>query len=150
MTTSSVELSVARDSLKGDILVLGAVSGTKGARLITDAGDPEVAAQLALFDFAAKQDEILRLPSQNPAFGSVAVIGLGAVASTDAVRAAAASAVRQLVGKKSVVIDLGLTDEVGTAAALLGATLGERSRPSSAPSRRMPSPRPRTSQLSAL
>lgn len=125
MTASSVELSAARDSLKADILVLGAVSGAKGARLITDTGDPEVAAQLALFDFEAKPDEILRLPSRNPAFGSVAVIGLGAIASTDAVRAAAASAVRQLVGKKSVVIDLGLTDEVGTAAALLGATLGE-------------------------
>ncbi|GAB3120818.1 leucyl aminopeptidase [Glaciibacter psychrotolerans] len=124
MSSSTVSLRATSAASPADILVLGAVSGPDGARLVAGTEHPEISAQLALLDFAARADQLLRLPSPKSEFGSIAVIGLGAVASTDAVRDAAASVVRQLTGATSLTIDLGLENEADTAAALLGATLG--------------------------
>lgn len=128
MSTSRVSLSSEGiASHAGDVLVLGAVSSQGGPRLYADAAYPEVAEQLAIFGFTGKADELLRLPSSIASFGSVAVIGLGAEATTDAVRNAAGSAVRQLAGVRSLVIAFDLDSESDTLAAVEGATLGSYS-----------------------
>ncbi len=128
MASTRISLSAeSAESLTGDVLVLSAVSGTEGATLCTNSGNTDVAAQLALFDFGGKADELLRLPSRNSSYSSVAVIGLGAEATTDAVRNAAGSAVRQLAGARSLVVDFGLKSESDTLAAVEGATLGSYS-----------------------
>ncbi|SDT20415.1 leucyl aminopeptidase [Microterricola viridarii] len=126
MTSPRVALSAAElDSLSADVLVLGAVSGSDGPVLLGDApAVEEITAQFATFGFGGKADELLRLPTEDPSFGSVAIIGLGADAGTDAVRNAAASAVRQLAGAESLVLDLGINSVADTVAAFEGATLG--------------------------
>ncbi|MET1020083.1 MAG: leucyl aminopeptidase [Microterricola sp.] len=126
MTTPRVALSAAAlESLSADVLVLGAVSGSDGPVLLGDApAVEEITAQFATLGFGGKADELLRLPTEDPSFGSVAIIGLGADAGTDAVRNAAASAVRQLAGAESLVLDFGINSEDDTVAAFEGATLG--------------------------
>ena len=124
MTTSRVALSAAAlDTLSADVLVLGAISGADGPTLIGGVSHA-ASEQFATLGFGGKADELLRLPSDNPAFTSVAVIGLGADAGADAVRNAAASAVRQLAGVDSLVLAFGLDDEAEALAAVEGATLG--------------------------
>lgn len=124
MTISRVVLSTeALDSLGAEVLVLGATSSPDGPTLI--GGVSHRASELfATLGFRGNADELLRLPSDNAAFSSVAVIGVGADAGSNALRDAAASAVRQLAGAESLVLAFGLDNEEDALAAVEGATLG--------------------------
>ncbi len=111
-------------SIKADVLVVGAVQGADGPRIVASEAFPEIAAQFALVGFSGKADELLRLPPLEGAAHTVAVIGLGSERSVDALRYAAGSAVRQLAGKSSVVLDLAPATVDEVSALVEGATLG--------------------------
>ncbi len=116
-------------SLDADVLVIGAIASEGGATLLSSEPIPGIPADLAAFGFSGKADELVRFPSRDGKAPTVAVIGMGAVADTVALRNAAGSAVRQLAGAASVIIDFPLDTEADALAVVEGATLGAYSFP---------------------
>lgn len=106
------------------MVVIGAVSAEGGPTLYSSKDFTEVAAQFALFGFAGKADELVRVAAADGSARTFAVIGLGAAAGVDELRAAAGSAVRQLAGASSVVFAFPLTTQAELFAVVEGATLG--------------------------
>ncbi|CAN5389883.1 leucyl aminopeptidase [soil metagenome] len=116
-------------SIAADVLVIGALQTADGAVLHASEKVPGVPTDLTPYGFAGKADELLRVPATDGKAPTIAVIGLGAAAGIDELRAAAGSAVRQLAGAKSVVFALPLDGEAELLAVIEGATLGAYSFP---------------------
>lgn len=125
-------LSLSTESARGssaDILILGSLQTDDEVRLLVDAaiGDDLIAmvtTQLPLLNVTGARDEVVRLVASVGAPRSIAVVGLGRVVSTDSLRHAAGSAVRQLTGADSVAFALPLNDADEVEAVLEGAALG--------------------------
>ncbi|TFD67812.1 leucyl aminopeptidase [Cryobacterium ruanii] len=130
MTVPTLSLSTesAGDSA-ADILILASLQTDDGARLLADVTLGEalfasVAAQLPLLDVTGARDEVVRLVTTIGTPRSIAVVGLGRQISTDTLRRAAGSAVRQLTGAASVAFAVPLTSAEQVEAVLEGAALG--------------------------
>ncbi|MCX7522427.1 leucyl aminopeptidase [Microbacterium sp. STN6] len=128
------QLNLGTEPADADV-VLVAASVTAGEFTVW-AGDEngDLARQLASIGFGGRRDELVRLPGAEGAAG-VAVIGISSTPSTDDIRYASGSAVRQLAGVRHVAIRFALDDDAAILAALEGAALGSyayeglRSRP---------------------
>ena len=130
MTVPTLSLSTesAGDSA-ADILILASLQTDDGARLLADVTLGEaliasVATQLPLLNVTGARDEVARLVTTIGTPRSIAVVGLGRQISTDTLRRAAGSAVRQLTGAASVAFAVPLTDAEQVEAVLEGAALG--------------------------
>ncbi|PWC08062.1 leucyl aminopeptidase [Mycetocola zhujimingii] len=119
------ELSVSRSAsdLTADVLVVGATAEGKTPRLHAPNGFEFLSASLSAVGVTGAVDQLVRVPGTTE-FPTVAIIGIGATISPDALRLAAGSAVRQLAGATSVAIALPLDDAAALAAVLEGAALG--------------------------
>ena len=109
-----------------DVLVLGVSTSDAGPILRTD--DPSfstLASSLAAIGVTGGKDELVRVPASGGAARSIALVGLGAGATTpDTLRYAAGSAARRLTGVDSIVIDLPAETEGELLAMLEGAAIG--------------------------
>ncbi|MDJ0336781.1 leucyl aminopeptidase [Cryobacterium sp. PH31-O1] len=130
MTVPTLSLSTesARASA-ADVLILAALQTDDGARLLADVTLGEalissVAAQLPLLNATGARDEVVRLVADVGTPRGIAIVGLGRQVSTDTLRHAAGSAVRQLTGAASVAFAIPLTDAAQVEAVLEGAALG--------------------------
>ena len=126
--TLSRSAESARDSA-ADVLILAATQTDDGPRLLADVTLGEdlitsVAAQLPLLNVTGARDEVVRLVATVGTPRSIAIVGLGRQVSTDALRHAAGSAVRQLTGAASVAFAIPLNDAAQVEAVLEGAALG--------------------------
>ena len=130
MTVPTLSLSTesARDSA-ADILILASRQTDDGAQLLADValGDALIAsvtAQLPFLNVTGACDEVVRLVAAVGTPRSIAIVGLGRRVSTDSLRHAAGSAVRQLTGAASVAFALPLHYADQVEAVLEGAALG--------------------------
>ena len=130
MTVPTLSLSTesARDSA-ADILILASRQTDDGAQLLADValGDALIAsvtAQLPFLNVTGARDEVVRLVAAVGTPRSIAIVGLGRRVSTDSLRHAAGSAVRQLTGAASVAFAIPLHDADQVEAVLEGAALG--------------------------
>ena len=126
--TLSLSTESARDSA-ADILILGSLQTDDGARLLADATLGEtliasVAAQLPFLNVTGARDEVVRLVAAVGSPRSIAIVGLGRQITTDTLRHAAGSAVRQLTGAASVAFAVPLDGAEQVEALLEGAALG--------------------------
>jgi leucyl aminopeptidase len=123
------KLHVSPDSpstISTDVLVLGVVQTDDGPRLASAATEfGTLQDSLTAMGVTGAQDEIRRLaPADGPA-KSLAIIGLGrAPVSADSLRYAAGSAVRQITGAESLVLDLPAETDAELLAVLEGAAIG--------------------------
>jgi leucyl aminopeptidase len=130
MTVPTLSLSTesALDST-ADILIFASRQTDDGVELLADASlgtdlIASVTAQLPLVNATGSRDEVVRLVAAVGTPRSIAVVGLGRLVSTDALRQAAGSAVRQLTGSASVAFAIPLHDADQVEAVLEGAALG--------------------------
>jgi leucyl aminopeptidase len=125
MTIATLTLtSDSATSLAVDVLVLGVSSTDEGPVLHADGPEfDRLRASLAAIGVTGARDSLRRLPAIGAA-GSLALVGLGSQLTADAIRYAAGSAARQLVGVESIAIALPVSDADGTLAALEGAGIG--------------------------
>ena len=121
--------TAAPAEVAADVLVLAVRSADGGAALALPAGVEPGAVGLDGVDLAAlgasgSAGDLVRLPSRGPAAGTVALVGLGPGGDVDALRNAAAAAVRRLAGTEHVALALPCEDDDQAAAVLEGAALG--------------------------
>ncbi|HEV7623359.1 MAG TPA: M17 family peptidase N-terminal domain-containing protein, partial [Amnibacterium sp.] len=122
--------SDAPATLDADVLVLAVRGGEATTELAPPAGADARSLGLDGLDLAglgvtAGAGDLARLPAPSGiAARTVALVGLGASADADALRGAAASAVRRLAGVGHVALALPAGDEAAVAAVLEGAALG--------------------------
>ncbi|MET0955296.1 MAG: leucyl aminopeptidase [Cryobacterium sp.] len=107
-----------------DVLVIGAVQGKDGPTLFAAPGFEQIAAQFEAVGVSGAKDQIVRFAPVVGTAAGIAVVGLGSVVTTDSLRYAAGSAVRQLTGISTLAIAFPLTDADQAAAVLEGAALG--------------------------
>ncbi|MDQ1513723.1 MAG: leucyl aminopeptidase, partial [Microbacteriaceae bacterium] len=125
-------LAVSADApaeVAADVLVLAVRSVDGGAALALPAGVEAAAVGLEGVDLAAigasaSAGDLVRLPSSGLAAATVALVGLGPATDGDALRNAAAAAVRRLAGTEHVALALPSEDADQAAAVLEGAALG--------------------------
>jgi len=126
MTVPALHVSDAPlTEIDADALVIGVVAQDGTAQLATSLPElEEVAQNLAALGVTGGKDELVRLPGVGKA-KVLALIGLGSgEPTTDTLRYAAGSAVRQLVGIQTVAIGLPLTNTAELSAVLEGAGIG--------------------------
>ena len=120
------ELSVSASSASdfaADVLVLGATANGGVPQLLASAGFESLSESLKAIGATGAVDQLIRIPGASPAT-SIAIIGVGAEVTPDALRIAAGSAVRQLAGTRSVALALPVADDSAVEAVLEGAALG--------------------------
>lgn len=125
MTVSRLEMSTAPAlGFRADVLVFGIVSGGDGTRVLAADDFEMLNAQAAAVGASGGKDELTRLFPSTGSASSIALIGLGGEPVTaDALRYAAGSAVRQLVGVDSVALALPAANEDELSAVLEGAAI---------------------------
>lgn len=119
----SVSLAPVLDST-ADVIILAARSTDDGALLTADPAFDALAGQLSSLGVTGGRDELVRIPASLGTAGSIAIIGLGSDVTSDALRHAAGSAIRQLAGAGSVAFALPLASVAEVEAVLEGAALG--------------------------
>jgi leucyl aminopeptidase len=107
-----------------DVLILAALAMDGAPLLRADPAFDALAAQLTLLGVTGARDEVVRIPASIGAARSIAIVGLGSEVTTDALRHAAGSALRQLTGVSSVAFAFPFTTAAQVEAVLEGATLG--------------------------
>ncbi|WP_375389303.1 M17 family peptidase N-terminal domain-containing protein, partial [uncultured Amnibacterium sp.] len=117
--------AAAPESVEADVLVLGVRSTDDGGVLLVPDGSGVAPVDLAAIGVSGAVGDLVRLPA-GPAVaaGSLALVGVGRTADPDALRGAAAVAVRRLAGTAHVAIALPVEDDETVAAVLEGAALG--------------------------
>ncbi|RLP76943.1 leucyl aminopeptidase [Mycetocola tolaasinivorans] len=111
-------------SATGTVLVLGAIGSGTDVRLFAPEGFDAVAELIAPLGITGAADRLVRLPAVAGTADSIAIIGLGGEPTTDRLRSAAGSAVRQLAGTESVTIAFPVTTTTDLEAVTEGAALG--------------------------
>ncbi|MDQ1529927.1 MAG: leucyl aminopeptidase [Microbacteriaceae bacterium] len=129
MPTPELALSAASPAdVAADFLVLAVRGGDHPALALPPGVEPASVGldgvDLAALGVAASAGDLVRLPAPGLPAGTLALVGLGSALDADALRNAAAVAVRRLAGVEHVALALPATDEAGTAAVLEGAALG--------------------------
>jgi leucyl aminopeptidase len=126
-------LALTSDSpaaIDADVLVLAVRGGEQTTELALPSGTDGAALGIEGLDLAslgvtAGSGDLVRLPAQGGiAARSLALVGLGGSDDVDALRGAAAAAVRRLAGVAHVALALPAADEAAVAAVLEGAALG--------------------------
>ena len=112
-------------AVQADVLVIGVTGGDAAHVATGDLGVED--ADLAGLGVAGAAGDLVRLPGTAIEAGVLALAGLGARVDADALRAAAANAVRRLAGTEHVAIALPAQDDAQVAAVLEGALLGAHS-----------------------
>ena len=107
-----------------DVVIVGARSSGDTAELFADPAFDSLSGQLADLGVTGGRDQLVRLPGSVGKARSIAVIGIGAQPTVDALRQAAGSAVRQLTGVSSVAFAFPTTTSEEAEAVLEGAALG--------------------------
>jgi leucyl aminopeptidase len=107
-----------------DVIIVAARSTDDGPLLTADPAFNALGDQLDRLGVTGGRDELVRIPASLGAAGSIAIIGLGSDVTSDALRHAAGSAVRQLAGAGSVAFALPLASAAEVEAVLEGAALG--------------------------
>ncbi|HEY9425443.1 MAG TPA: leucyl aminopeptidase, partial [Microterricola sp.] len=128
MTFSSLAVSSApATSSEADVLLLAAVTVDGAAFMRAPDEFAELDEQLAALGFTGASEQLVRIPATVGSARSIAIVGLGKTVSTESLRSATASAVRRLVGVKSVAVAIPVADAAEAAAVLEGATIGSYS-----------------------
>jgi len=109
---------------EADVLVVAARQTDDGPRIHADAALAGIADQLSLLGVTGARDEVVRVVARLGRDRSVAIVGLGASLTTDSLRHAAGSAVRQLTGVESLAFAIPFEAESEVEAVLEGAALG--------------------------
>jgi len=112
---------------KSDIVVVAARQTDTEAVLLADPSLNFLSAQLEALGVTGARDEIVRVAfslEAGNAVRSLAIVGLGRDVTTDSLRHAAGSAVRQLTGQADVAFAIPLDDHEHVEAVLEGAALG--------------------------
>ncbi|MET4780128.1 leucyl aminopeptidase [Glaciihabitans sp. UYNi722] len=127
MTVPSLSLSnESITSVSADVLVLGVGSSDGGPILHTD--DPAfdgLRSSLASIAVTGGKDEVVRLPAENIAAGSIALVGLGSGSATvDSLRYAAGTATRRVTGIDTLALALPISTPAELLAVLEGAAIG--------------------------
>lgn len=135
--TSQITLSVANsglDALEADVLILGVYAGEEGATLAPSSLPADtvegIESVLENLGVTGAADQVYRLPGIEEADTNLLVLtGLGpksedALATANALRYGVGSAVRQLAGNESVIIDLPISSVADLAAVAEGVTFG--------------------------
>jgi leucyl aminopeptidase len=107
-----------------DVLILAARSAADGPVLTADPAFAALGAQLSALGVTGGRDELVRIPASIGSATSIAIVGLGSDLTTDALRHAAGSAVRQLTGVASLAFAFPLDSAEQVEAVLEGAALG--------------------------
>ncbi|KFF60409.1 aminopeptidase A [Cryobacterium sp. MLB-32] len=110
-----------------DVIVIAAVQSAEGPTLLADPALQFVAAQLPALGVTGARDELVRVAAPfgaSQALRTIAVVGLGRDVTTNSLRYAAGSAVRQLTGFGAVAFAVPVTTEAEVEAVLEGAALG--------------------------
>jgi leucyl aminopeptidase len=124
MTVPSLAFSASLPSARDiDVVVIGATVTNGSVALVAAPGFDAVASQLPVVGFGGGRDELVRLP-RGEGEAPVAVIGIPAERTPDALRYAAGSAVRQLAGVARVAIAIPFDGDDEGGALLEGAALG--------------------------
>ncbi|HET6825818.1 MAG TPA: leucyl aminopeptidase [Amnibacterium sp.] len=122
--------SDAPAAIDADVLVLAVRGGEQTAELALPPGADAAALgidglDLGALGVTAGAGDLVRLPAPaGVAARGLALVGLGGSVDVDALRGAAASAVRRLAGVTHVALALPATEEAAVAAVLEGAALG--------------------------
>ncbi len=125
MTVPALSVSAAPAiESTADVLIVGALSADGGATVSAHPAFDALGDQLASLGVTGARDELVRIPASVGSAGSIAIVGLGSELSTDALRYAAGSAVRQLAGAESVAFAFVTATEADVEAVLEGAALG--------------------------
>jgi leucyl aminopeptidase len=106
-----------------DVVVIGATVTNGSVTLVAASGFDAIPAQLEAIGFGGGKDELVRLP-RRAGEPPVAVIGVPAERTDDALRYAAGSAVRQLAGFRRVALAIPFSGDAEAGALLEGAALG--------------------------
>lgn len=110
-----------------DVIVVASVQSVDGPSLRADPSLHFVTAQLSALGVTGARDELVRIAAplgESDAVRSIAVVGLGRDVTTNSLRYAAGSAVRQLTGAGAVAFAIPLAEEAEVEAVLEGAALG--------------------------
>jgi leucyl aminopeptidase len=107
-----------------DVLILGARAADAGPVLLADPAFDAIAVDLSALGVTGGRDELVRIPASIGSARSLAIVGLGSELTTDALRHAAGSAVRQLTGVASLAFGFPLDSAEQLEAVLEGAALG--------------------------
>ncbi len=110
-------------AVQADVLVTGVTGGDSPA-LVAPSASAVADGDLAALGVAGAAGELTRLPGGDLAAPVLALAGLGTRTDADALRAAAANAVRRLAGTEHVALALPAADDEQVAAVLEGALLG--------------------------
>ncbi|WP_394768155.1 leucyl aminopeptidase [Lacisediminihabitans sp.] len=127
MTVPAVRVSTdIAHSLSSDVLVIGVGSSDDGPVLHANAATfPALVSNLAAIGMTGAKDELVRVPVAAGEARSIALVGLGGgQPDAHALRYAAGTAARRLVGVESIVIDLPTTTDAEVLAVLEGAAIG--------------------------
>ena len=117
--------STAPELVDADAVVLAVRSTDDGpVLLVPDGSTAAEGLEPALLGVTGAIGDFARLPGSGVAARSLVLIGVGKKADTDALRAAAAVAVRRLAGTAHVALALPVPDENALAAVLEGSALG--------------------------
>jgi leucyl aminopeptidase len=130
MTVATLHTTSATAStVSADVLVVGVSASDDGPVLHVEGDEFDALREaLSAIGFTGAKDAVRRLPAIGAA-SSIALVGLGSkeidgTFSVDALRYAAGTAARQLVGVESIVLALPVSDSAGTLAVLEGAAIG--------------------------
>lgn len=116
--------ATAAGDAAADVLIV-AVRATDAGPVLLAPGVPGLAdLDAAAIGVTGAVGDTARLPGTGVAAGSVLLVGLGRTVDPDALRAAAATAVRRLAGVEHVALALPAEDDTALAAILEGAALG--------------------------
>ena len=125
MTVPSVTVST-KPALESDadVLIIAALQTGDAPILRADPAFECIADQLSAVGVTGAVDEVVRMAATVGAARSIAIVGLGKNVTTDALRHAAGSAVRQLTGVASVAFAFPFENSDEVEAVLEGAALG--------------------------
>ncbi len=107
-----------------DVLIVAALQTDDAPILRSDPEFDSIATQLSALGVTGAPDEVVRLTATAVAARSIAIVGLGKEVTTDALRRAAGSAIRQLTGVTSVAFAFPFESPDQVEAVLEGAALG--------------------------
>lgn len=126
MSLTTLDFTTAEAAnIEADVVVVGALNDDGGPQLYASPGFEWLdSGLLSGVGASGTADRLVRVPARGGAAPIVAVVGLGASSTPDALRNAAGSAVRQLAGTARVAFALPIEDDAAAAAIAEGAALG--------------------------
>src|SRR3954471_5860902 len=110
--------------IEADVLVIGATKNVSGFTVPELPGLDGLADLLGGIGVTGARDQVLRIPGTGVGAASIAIVGLGADATPEALRYAAGAVTRQVRGVRSIAFALPVEDDEAALAVLEGAAIG--------------------------